>query len=99
MKATKAQIDWIVREFQKVIEIRTIDYHYFQIKNDARIKDIDKRIRWDYFWAAINIQRKAGIPITLHRELKNLNDTHIDTALKAAFEILGYKSDHFKTIS
>ena len=48
--------------------------------NADKVKDLNKRYRWDLFWDAT-----AG---THHNELRNqmweyMNDTHIDTALKS----------------
>ncbi len=43
-------------------------------------KDVDKRYRWDLYWAA---QHKNLIPWTLLDEIDGVNDAHIDTALRS----------------
>lgn len=46
------------------------------LKSDPRVKDIDKRLRWDLFYFAMPV---AWDPKELYGYL---NDNHIDTALK-----------------
>jgi hypothetical protein len=51
--------------------------HFEYLKTDDRVKDINKRFRWDCFHAA-----KLSI-FACDVLYYYLNDTHIDTALKA----------------
>lgn len=46
------------------------------LKSDPRVKDIDKRLRWDLFYFAMPVAWDS-------KELYGyLNDNHIDTALR-----------------
>ena len=40
------------------------------------VKDLNKRYRWDLFWAATRFER------SFREELSYLQDSHIDTALR-----------------
>lgn len=77
MKATKATLDQM-RELLAPLdtaEHRAL-YRAGQIPRADTVQDLDVRYRWDLCWAA-----------KLHRELdlygQGLNDSHIDTALRA----------------
>lgn len=52
------------------------------LKQDKRVKDLEKRLRWDWFWAA-----KCGN--WANKVYKYANDEHIDTALRRAMVELG----------
>ena len=53
-----------------------IPAHRERMKEDPRIKDLDKRVRWDWLWG-------TGLSSWMSANLyKYLNDSHIDTALK-----------------
>lgn len=54
-----------------------IPAHRERIKDDPRIKDMAKRIRWDWLYGAIP---SRWICDTLY---PYMNDAHIDTALRA----------------
>jgi hypothetical protein len=43
------------------------------------VKDLDKRYRWDLFWAS---QRNDRVYYYVDVDGRSLNDTHIDTALR-----------------
>lgn len=45
--------------------------------NDNRVKDLNKRVRWDYLWAC---ELSTWISDNCY---SYMNDDHIDTALKA----------------
>jgi hypothetical protein len=51
--------------------------HKKELKKDARVKDIEKRFRWDLLYAA-----KLS-PWICDNLYPYLNDSHIDTALKS----------------
>lgn len=54
------------------------------IKNDPRVKDPDKRIRWDLFNASVPIR------FTCDTLYEYLDDTHIDSAIKQISKKLGW---------
>ena len=61
-------------------ETRRTQYLKGDFHNADKVKDLNKRYRWDLYWEAT-----AG---THHNELRNqmyvyMNDDHIDTALKS----------------
>jgi len=60
------------------------DGYLENIKNDPRVKDCNKRIRWDLYHAAVP---NRYICDTLYTYL---DDTHIDSALKAISKKLGW---------
>ena len=51
--------------------------HKEALKQDARVKDVEKRLRWDLLYAA-----KLS-PWICDNLYPYLNDSHIDTALKS----------------
>jgi hypothetical protein len=57
--------------------------HKEALKNDARVKDLDKRFRWDLLFAS---QSSVYIADTLYNYM---DDKHIDTALRAIVKDLG----------
>jgi len=64
---------------KKVLTNSNIEEYRKKLETDPRVKDIEMRLRWDVLYAI-----PARIRIPLMDELyKYLNDTHIDTALKA----------------
>jgi len=72
MKIKPEHYNHVKQEMAK-IPIETVRQHKENLKLDLRVKDLDMRLRWDWF-------RAAG----LHCDVlyKYLDDTHIDTALK-----------------
>jgi hypothetical protein len=55
--------------------------------------DIQKRFVWDMFHAAAKVSRKYETDLyslLYDRNKENLNDTHIETAMKKALAELGY---------
>jgi len=71
----KYRIDHLIA----TLGLSKIHAHYEFLKTDERVKDIDKRFRWDLLNA---INRYDGLRI-LDMYDDGLNDTHIDSALKA----------------
>lgn len=62
-----------------------IQGHREALKQDKRVKDLEKRLRWDLFWAA-KLSTWTSDNLYCY-----LNDNHIDTALKnivAEIEVL-----------
>jgi hypothetical protein len=58
-----------------------LDTYLTTLKEDSRVKDINVRFRWDILHAS-----RFNICSLYHY----MNDTHIDTALKAIMKELGY---------
>lgn len=55
--------------------------HREALKSDPRVKDLDKRLRWDALYA---VSRTSAVPQGFIGSLyEYLNDDHIDTALRA----------------
>lgn len=63
---------------QKGVEILT--QHKTGLKTDPRVKNLDKRFRWDCFWLTKRLGNFKGE--FLDELYKYVDDTHIDTALK-----------------
>lgn len=59
-----------------------IEEHRNYIIKEGKAKDIEKRVRWDYFWASTKRQGE------FMNTLKGLDDCHIDTALKLIFKTI-----------
>lgn len=57
--------------------------HRKSLKGDYRIKDVEKRLRWD---ASFRYVGSRWVCDTLY---SYLDDTHIDTALRSVFRELG----------
>lgn len=69
--------------FNAVLSVAHIDDYREKLRADPRVKDIEKRIRWDVFYA---IPRDIREPIV--RELyAYLNDANIDAVLKQLMTI------------
>lgn len=65
--------------------VEKVEKHIEYLKTDERVKDINKRLRWDLFYA-------AGLTTFTCDELyKYLDDTHIDTALRQIMKDLNIK--------
>lgn len=70
------------------IPLDTLRNHRANLVNDPRVNDLDKRLRWD----ALHCVRIDGAPsyrFTCDTLYPYMNDTHIDTALRAIFTELG----------
>lgn len=63
-----------------------IESHREFLKTDSRVKDLEKRLRWDMLWATNNNHSTTRwIVDTLY---SYMNDDHIDTALRSAMKEL-----------
>lgn len=60
-------------------EERRTAYRAGDFPRAARVQDLNKRYRWDLFWA-------AGVSPQYH--LEGLTDVHIDTALRSIVRVL-----------
>jgi len=52
-------------------------YRRREIPRGEKVQDIDKRFRWDLYWAAA--RQSNGLPDSTY----GYNDAHIDTALRS----------------
>lgn len=75
MKMTSAHYDYLKQAMQS--QAHRIPDHRERIKDDPRIKDLEKRIRWDWMGGSVS---SGWICDNLYHYL---NDTHIDTALRS----------------
>jgi hypothetical protein len=66
-----------LRDAITAIPQENIDAHRRKLLTDERVKDADKRLRWDLLYATVP---SAWICDNLY---SYLNDTHIDTAIKS----------------
>lgn len=82
MKMTKQHYSQLVAAL-KTIDIEKIKAHKIALQNDVRVKDLEKRLRWDCFWS-LNQFRS----LVMNEWYSYMNDNHIDTALKAAMKEL-----------
>jgi protoheme ferro-lyase len=80
MKITKDDYDELLLEFQRVMLRNNIPRYVDNLRADPRVQDINKRLRWDMFWA---IPKEVRDPL-MDRIYTYANDTHLDTALKRA---------------
>ena len=83
MKMTSEHYSYLKAQIAPIaLRINPMDYRK-QIVAEGRSKDPDKRVRWDYLWAA---KISSWLVDNLY---SYLNDDHIDTALKAIMRDLG----------
>ena len=76
MKIAKPHYNVLREEIAK-LNRSEIKCHYVTLSTDLRVKNIDKRLRWD-------LTRAAGLTPYICSELyPYLDDTHIDTALRS----------------
>jgi hypothetical protein len=76
MKMTKEHYKHIEQAID-AIPVKLRQSHFASLQLDNRVKDIDKRFRWDCF-------NYAGLTqFACDMLYKYLDDTHIDTALKS----------------
>lgn len=55
------------------------EFYKERVKKDTRVKDIDKRMRWDLFYAA-GLLRDSEFMDSLRKQ--GIEDHHIDTVLR-----------------
>ena len=78
MKMTAVLFDWLRAEIERHdTAARRAAYREGRYPRADRTKDLNMRYRWDLLWVA-----HGQMPDTLRRELNELHDTHIDTALR-----------------
>lgn len=78
MKMSAALFDLLRAEIARYdTESQRAVYREGRYPRADRTKDKDKRYRWDLLWAV-----HGSMPDVLRKELHELRDTHIDTALR-----------------
>ncbi len=80
MKITLEHYNHMKTEIKKVVELKgpaAIEAHKESLKLNPKVKNLDKRFRWDMFNAACLVR------FTCENIYSYANDDHIDTALKS----------------
>jgi hypothetical protein len=81
MKIKKEHYNHILTEIGK-IDVNLLQHHKKTLENDPRVKDIEKRFRWDLLFAANSLWVCDNL-------YSYMDDSHIDTALKSIVRELG----------
>jgi hypothetical protein len=85
MKIKSEHYSHLKAEIEKLVKFKSknaVLAYKESLKTDDRIKDLDKRFRWDLFKAACLVR------FTCENLYNYLNDDHIDTALKSIIKEL-----------
>lgn len=87
MKIKPEHYQAILAHFKRISEVSTIGEYREKLKSDPRVKDVEKRLRWDISYA-------GGTSTEFHKFItseiyKYANDDHLDTAFKKAMKELG----------
>ena len=78
MKMTAVLFDWLRAEIGRHdTATRRAAYREGRYPRADSTRDLDQRYRWDLLWTVY-----GQMPDTLRGELNDLQDTHIDTALR-----------------
>ena len=78
MKMTTVLFDWLRDEIARHdTEMRRAAYREGRYPRADRTRDLNMRYRWDLLWAV-----HGRLPDALRKDLDDLRDTHIDTALR-----------------
>ena len=76
MKIKKEHREHIHKAIEQIWDRDTHESHRVAVVAEGKAKDVDKRVRWDWCWA-------AGLTRFMCDEVyPYANDTHIDTVLK-----------------
>ena len=84
MKMTPTTYQTLLTLIEDFIEVKTpehINAYCMSIAGDKRINDLETRFVWDIFWA---IPQQSRLPFRNRSQEEELNDIHIETALKKA---------------
>jgi hypothetical protein len=86
MKMSKQLYEQLENVARKVLAMPTVSLakHREFIVAEGKAKDTDMRLRWDLFWAC----QKTDPTLQESIRREGLNDTHMDTALKALLKTL-----------
>ena len=63
----------------KTVPPEVWEFYKERVKKDARVKDIDKRMRWDLFYGS-GLPRDSEFMNSLRKQ--GIEDNHIDTVLR-----------------
>lgn len=85
MKIKPEHYNHLQNEFKKIDPAR-IAAHRESLQTDPRVKDLEKRLRWDCLWS-VGLSRYLSDNIYSYA-----NDDHIDTALKKIMKELNFES-------
>jgi hypothetical protein len=88
MKITKEHYE-ILKSAIALLPASMVAEHKLYIIEEGKAKDVDKRLRWDTLYAS-RIKIGDGIGMSGLPLYKYMNNTHIDTALKAIMKELGH---------
>lgn len=78
MKMTAVLFDWLRAEIERHdTAARRAAYREGRYPRADRTRDLNMRYRWDLLWTV-----HGQMPDALRAELNDLQDTHIDTALR-----------------
>lgn len=78
MKITESDFNYLKKSMEEVKDKIPAHIEFLnRPENKIKIKDFDKRLRWDWFTAAVR-----GRTSFLNKLYDYLDDEHIDTALK-----------------
>lgn len=83
MKITKQHYDHMLECMRPIVADKRLPAYINQLKEDTRVKDINKRLRWDILYAGI---KSSWVSDNLYTYA---NDDHIDTALRQIMKELG----------
>lgn len=75
MKMPKETFTELKALISDIAKVHPINSHRDYIVKEGKAKDIEMRLRWDYFYAATKGKE-------VRDNLKELEDSHIDTALR-----------------
>jgi hypothetical protein len=78
MKMSPEHFNWLRTELSAWTPEAVANYRKL-LRQEAKAKDIEKRLRWDLFWCIPYARRS---PVLSEMNDLDLNDTHIDTALR-----------------
>ena len=95
MKMEPRHYNVIKQRIQKIPKTWVLS-HKEKLKDDVRVKDADKRLRWDLFYAITSGASwpEAGRLDFLDELYSYLDDTHIDTALRKIVTETLRSNDH-----
>ncbi len=83
MKIKHEHINFIKDSIAALSLVEKIKAHRDVLRLDDRVKDLEKRLRWDMLYAAVS---SKWIGDNLY---PYMNDTHIDSALKSIAKEIG----------
>ena len=78
MKMDKNDFNYLLQMIERILrKVPTIgeDYSNGRFVRSEKVKDLNKRFRWDLFRASTTVSFRSAL-------YDYLNDTHIDTALR-----------------